>query len=165
MTTGLRSSGGVLHDIVKAMAGRVGEGIGYEVELEPREYTDLLKNPFRPDIVMRWRGRTRKDRHETVFIEVQKDVSPLWLSHIKGCYGDREVLVLSLDDVPVAVVEVEDGISILYGWVKDHVEAGTERAVKRNHQRRQKKQCRYCQKPLLNLQPHEYNCKHNPKNK
>ena len=99
-STGLRSSGGIYHDMLKYMVARIAEGFGYQsVEMEARgEATD---DKFIPDVVMRHfkapKGSKIK-RKPRVYVEIQDKTTHHWMDKIEKNYKKSELIIIDVHE-------------------------------------------------------------------
>ena len=95
-TSGLRSSGGVFHDTVKAMVVRSAEGFGYYCELEDKTYSAQAINQYRPDVLLTLHKLDEKRKHK-VFVEIQESITNDWIQKIMKNYEGKDLIIISLD--------------------------------------------------------------------
>lgn len=161
----LRSSGGLLHDLVKFAAAYWAEDMGYAWTFEDRGFQDLAINPFRPDVVLHLKNQ-REHRAKVVYIEVQRAITEDWKKQLARNYANKTVIVLDLNRIEQAVSNKAglDAISTISEYVRIQLDLETERLdnadTKPKKATPQKYTCPVCSKVVSKYQEfyHKIQC-------
>jgi hypothetical protein len=123
----LRSSGGLLHDLVKFTAAYWAEDLGYAWAFEDKGFQDLAINPFRPDVVLHLK-KTREHRAKVVYIEVQRAITEDWMKQLAKNYANKKVIVLDLNRIEQAISNKAglDVINTISEYVRIQLDLETE---------------------------------------
>ncbi len=163
---GLRSSGGVYHDVIKFMCARVAVGLGYQtVEMEAKG-----EGKFIPDVAMRhYKGKIK--RKPRAYVEVQDAITHTWMDKIDNNYNKKELIIIDVDDFKQTVEGKSTmfNVQCIYTQLLHRIADETtlpppkkETALKHPLRAPDKPwtNCPDCGNPVKNVDKHlKYNCK------